>query len=213
MFKCTIAGKIVDTATGMGIPGVTVKILQNDTEIAQTETNEKGEFNIPNIKREKVKLFYGKEGISPFKTEELDLKSMPKEKIASLKLDTTLNGAIIGKIIDMNTKEPVSQALVKIRHQNQDSYVEVYSTVDGIFQFKYLKPGKYELKIEHEFYFKGRYFPILLKKGEVLKLKPIKLTRIPEEIRKSTPDIGQMKDYRDLILNLDKDDEALIQER
>ena len=138
----TIMGTVMDGNTGK--PVENALILIGDGELSAT-TSELGQYLIRDIPAGSLTLKVFKVGYREV-TQTVELNSESILRI-NLKLFLKGNVSINGRIIDSMGFNPVNGATIQI--SNADGFDETRDTsIDGLFSFSSLTPGKYVVEIE-----------------------------------------------------------------
>jgi len=177
-----IAGVVTDSLTGVTLPNAHVKLVwqgPDDTraQTADVDTNKDGFYTFCNVPAGLLVLLTANLRVtSPPRTVGIEAGMLNVENIRLAVSDQNKPGLLVGRIIDLNTRQPIEGVSVTLEQLKK----EVISNDRGYFSFGNEPYGTYTLKLEHLAY-QTREIPLHIA-GNLTQNVEIEMTQQPIEI-------------------------------
>ncbi len=140
----SLAGIVLDAATGQPIAGATVQLQQNGNVQHETTTAADGKFSLTAIPPGSYTLSAFASGYESH-SEALSLADGEQVQNKEIRLAPVANGATLSGVVkDAGSGQPVAGARVQLRRAGQVAY-ETTSGSDGRYEFRDVAPGDYAL--------------------------------------------------------------------
>ena len=138
-----VRGRVIDEA-GQPIPDVRVVLSSAEGEAVEVYTDERGEFNLPQVLTGPSAVEFSTPGFDPV-TQQIDVEKDADQVVEATLYESLPAGQVRGRVLDFNG-EPLA-ATVTI--SPGDAIAPV--SADGSFSID-LKPGKYKVRFTYEGY-------------------------------------------------------------
>jgi CarboxypepD_reg-like domain/TonB-dependent Receptor Plug Domain len=177
-----IAGVVTDSITGVSLPNARVKLVWQgpddaSAQTAEVETNKDGFYTFCNVPAGLLVLLTANLHVtSPPRTVGIDPGVLNVENIRLAISDPGKPGLLVGRIIDVNTRQPIDGVAVSLEQLHK----QVLSNERGYFSFGEQPFGTYTLKLEHLAY-KSREIPIHVA-GNLTQNAEIEMTQQPIQL-------------------------------
>lgn len=162
-----MTGKVVDcNDTEMAIENAMVELKENDQLIQKRKTNANGMFTFPispgknyTVVANKAGYEEGSQDVSTIgvtSTEvvvQIPICPEKTENEDSITTDPNAQCEVIGKIMNVDTNEPVEGAIVTLTNVDTKEELKFTTTADGIYTFKLDAESSYVIHATKEYYF------------------------------------------------------------
>ncbi|MCG6955900.1 MAG: carboxypeptidase regulatory-like domain-containing protein [Gemmatimonadetes bacterium] len=177
-----IAGVVTDSTTGVTLPNAHVKLVWQGPDdprarTAEVDTNKDGFYTFCNVPAGLLVLLTANLRVtSPPRTVGIEAGMLNVENIRLAVSDPNKPGLLVGRIIDVNTRQPIEGASLT----NEQLKKQVVSNERGYFSFGEEPYGTYTIKVEHLAY-QTREIPLHIA-GNLTQNVEIEMTQQPIEL-------------------------------
>jgi hypothetical protein len=146
-----IAGVVTDSLTGVTLPNARVKLVWQGpddarAQSAEVDTNKDGFYTFCNVPAGLLVLLTANLRVtSPPRTVGIEAGMLNVENVRLAVSDATKPGLLVGRIIDVNTRQPIEGVSVALEELDKHTI----SNARGYFSFGEEPYGTYTVKLEH----------------------------------------------------------------